>query len=89
MSKWKIRLVNKIRKWLGFDDMFIGVDVGIKDESCVIVVSRLKGGQIRIEDVRFGSYAELRSFIKLTQLRYGIQNRDIVIDKPMGVDFRL
>lgn len=84
-QKISLYLVRKIRKWLGLSDVFMGVDVGIKDESCIIVVSKLKGGQIRIEDVRFGNYQELRAFIKLTQYRYGIQNRDIVCDMPVGL----
>jgi len=79
------RLKNRIRKWLGFDDMFIGVDVGLKDESCVILVSRQKGGQIRIIDARFGNYAELNAFVKQTQARYGIPNNSVVWDVPYSM----
>ena len=46
------RFINKpkkaIRKWFGLGDIFIGVDIGIKDESCAMVVLKQKGGQIRI-----------------------------------------
>jgi len=83
------KLKNKIRKWLGFDDMFIGVDVGITDESCVIVVSKQKGGQIRIMDVRFGSYGELNAFVKQTQARYGIPNNSVVWDVPYSMRIEL
>jgi len=79
-----LKLKQKIRRWLGFGDMFIGVDVGIKCESCVIVVSKLNEGQIRIIDVKFGDYCELKSFIKQIQRRYAIPDRDIVCDMPMS-----
>lgn len=83
------RLKRAIRKWLGLGDMFVGVDLGIKDESCVVVVSRLKDGRVKIMDVRFGNLRELHAFLRQTQHRYGIPNRDIIVDKPLSVDFRL
>lgn len=82
MIKW---LKNKIRRWLGLGEMFIGVDVGIKDESCVVVVSRLRDGQVRIMDVRFGTIEELKRFVKTTQSRYGISNRGVIVDAPFDV----
>jgi len=83
------KLKNRIRKWLGLGDMFIGVDVGLTDESCVIVVSRYKHGQIRIMDVRFGSYTELDAFVKQTQARYGIPNNAVVWDVPPAMRIEL
>ena len=72
-----------IRRWLGLGNMFIGVDVGIKDETCVIICSKLNGGQIRICDIRFGNYTELKAFISEVQHRYGIPDRDVICDMPM------
>lgn len=89
MKRIKIWIVNKLRGWLGFDKMFMGVDVGIKDESCVIICSKLGEGEIRIEDVRFGSIKELEFFIKRTQARYGILNRDVIIDKPRSMKLKI
>lgn len=79
-----IKIKQRIRKWLGFGEMFIGVDVGIKDETCIIICSKLNNGQIRILDIRFGNYGELKEFIKEVQQRYGIPDRDIICDMPMG-----
>lgn len=78
------KLKQRIRKWLGFGEMFIGIDVGIKDETCVIICSKLNGGQIKIEDIKFGSYTELKAFIREIQQRYGIPDKDIICDMPMG-----
>lgn len=87
--KKKYWLRNLIRKWLGFDNMFIGVDIGIKDESCVIIVSRLKGGQIRIMDMRFGDIKELKYFIRSVQRHYAIPDKNIISDTPLGMNLRL
>lgn len=78
------KLKNRVRRWLGLSDMFMGVDVGIKDESCIVIVSRLKGGQVRIIDCRLGNYVEIQRLVKELQARYGIYNRNVIVDRPLG-----
>ena len=73
---------NKIRKWLGLSEMFMGVDLGYRDESCIIICSRLKGGQVRIIDTRFGNYTEMEKKVKILQAQYSIADNNVTIDKP-------
>jgi len=78
------RLKRKIRKWLGLGEAFIGVDVGIHDQTCIVICSRLNNGVVRIIDTHFASYLELHSFIKEMQSRFAIRDTDIFWDAPRG-----
>lgn len=81
---WIIKLKNRIRKWLGIGNMFMGVDVGIADDTTCVIVSKLNKGRVEIIDMHIGTASELKEFIQLCKSRYGILNRDIVMDTPIG-----
>jgi hypothetical protein len=82
MKNLSIKIKRAIRRWLGLGEAFIGVDMGFRDESCVVVVSRLGGGAVRIMDVSFGSQIEIDRFVKECQARYSIPDKDIFWDYP-------
>lgn len=84
MNKINMWLKSKIRKWLGLGEAFIGVDVGVRDESCIVVASKLNDGTVRIIDARFGSWIEIERFVKECQERYGVPHRDTLFDYPVG-----
>ncbi|MDD5458872.1 MAG: hypothetical protein PHF37_05740 [Phycisphaerae bacterium] len=80
-------LRQKIRKWLGLGEMFMGVDVGMKDNSCIIICSRLGGGRIKIIDVHYSDRFELEKEIKYLQAKYDIAKSQIIADMPYGERF--
>lgn len=72
---------NKIRNWLGLGEMFIGVDVGLRDQSCIIICSRLNNGTIRIIDNYFPNLRELEHFVKECKQRYGVKDHNVFWDR--------
>ena len=80
-----IKVKQKIRHWLGLGEMFIGVDVGYKSDTTIIIVSRLHGGHIKIIDIHPTDFKDLHSLIKELQMRYGISNRGVICDWPQGL----
>ena len=84
MRKYSMKLKRLIRRWLGLGEAFIGVDVGIRDQSCIVVVSRLNNGAVRIIDCRFESIREMENLIRVLQQRYGVSDRDTITDMLMG-----
>ena len=88
MKKFILKLKRAIRKWLGLGESFIGVDMGYRDQSCIVVVSRLNNGQVRIIDSRFESIAEMERLIRDLQQRYGISERETFRDYPAGMKRR-
>ncbi len=85
MKRLSMKLKRLVRRWLGLGEAFIGVDVGVRDQSCVVVVSRLNNGAVRIIDCRFESVREIESLVRSLQQRYGISSRDTFADVPMGM----
>ena len=80
------KIKNVIRKWLGFDEMFMGIDIGGgKTQSAIVIVSRLNGGQVRIIDSHFKSMSEVKEVVSSLRERYGISRRDSYIDYPYGM----
>jgi hypothetical protein len=77
-----IKLKQSIRRWLGLSEIFMGVDVGIRDQSCIVVISRLNDGSVRIIDCAFPSIIELDRFVRDCQIRYGIPDRAVYRDYP-------
>jgi len=73
----------RIRRFLGLGPIIMGVDVGFKDESCIVIASRLKNGAVRIIDVRFKSIMEIERLVRELQEKYGIRDSDVVRDLPM------
>ena len=84
MKKLSMKLKRLVRRWLGLGEAFIGVDVGIKDQSCVVVVSRLNNGSVRIIDCQFESIREMENLVHSLQQKYGVSDRDTIADMPMG-----
>lgn len=86
------KLVNKIRfairRWLGLEENFIGVDFGYQDESCIVIASRQNNGTVRIIDARFGSIVEIERFVKECQARYGVPEKRTFRDYPAGLNRR-
>lgn len=85
MKKLIMKLKRGIRKWLGLGESFIGVDMGYRDQSCIVVVSRLNNGQVRIIDCRFESMVEMEHLVHDIQQRYGISERETFRDYPAGM----
>jgi hypothetical protein len=81
---WKLR--NRIRRWLGIGELFMGVDISgnQRDQSAIVIVSRLRGGSVRIIDTHFPSIGEVDRLVKELQHRYGISYKDIYLDAPTG-----
>ena len=79
------KIKDMIRKWLGFDEMFMGIDIGTKRyQSAIVIVSRLNGGQVRIIDSYFRSMSEVEETARSLRERYGISRRASYIDYPYG-----
>lgn len=82
------KLINKIRlairRWLGLEEIFMGVDMGYRDESCIVIMSRQNNGIVKIIDARFGSQIEVERFVKECQARYGIPQKNTFWDVPYG-----
>lgn len=88
MKNVSMKIKRAVRKWLGLGESFIGVDMGVHDQSCIVVVSRLNDGSVRIVDARFNSQMEIERFIKECQARYGIPDKDVFRDVPYGMKRR-
>ena len=85
MKKFSMKLKRLVRRWLGLGESFIGVDMGYRDQSCVVVVSRLNNGAVRIIDCRFESVREMENLVRVLQQRYGIPNKSTFVDMPHGM----
>lgn len=85
MYNISIKLRQVARKWLGLDESFMGVDLGFRDQSCIVIISRLKDGQVRIIDARFDSVLEIEHLVRELQYRYGIPDRNVFRDYPPGI----
>ena len=62
----------------------IGIDVNIKGQSAIIVMSKINGGQVRFIDTHFESLAELEALVEDLNYRYCSHN-NLVIDAPLDV----
>lgn len=62
----------------------IGVDTNFHDQSLIIVVSRLKDGQIRLIPVRFQNLRELEDFVSGIRQEFGPKS-DVLYDLPFGM----
>jgi len=87
MKKFMMKLKWKIRKWLGLGETFIGVDMAAshRDQSCVVVVSRLNNGSVRIIDCKFENVLEMNRLVRYLQQRYGVSSRETFADMPPGM----
>jgi len=86
MKKFLQRIKIAIRRWLGLDETILGVDFGAgKDESCIVVASRLRNGTVRIIDAKFGSMEEVERFVKECQARYNVSEKQTFRDYPPGM----
>ena len=87
MQKFIMRLRWKIRKWLGLGEIFIGVDMAVsrRDQSCVVVISRLNGGSVRIIDCQFENVHEMNRLVRELQQRYGVSSKETFVDMPPGM----
>jgi len=78
MLKW-IRKIT--RRFLGLDDLFMGVDIGIRDNSCIVICSK-SHNRVKIIDTRVVTIYELEKQIQEIQKYYGIPNNHVITDKP-------
>lgn len=87
MKQQKYKLRNIIRRWLGLGELFMGVDISgsQKDQSTIVIVSRLNGGSVRIISSYFGSIQEIENLTKELKNRYGISYQNIYEDWPLGM----
>ena len=84
----KCSIKKPIKKWLGIDKlekgMFMGVDVGYRTSSTVIITSHVAGGQIRIIDLRKNlTINELNELVKVLREKYKISKE--VWDDPYRI----
>ena len=84
MKKLSMTLKRLVRRWLGLGEYIIGVDMCQRDQSCVIIASRLNNGAVRIIDCRFESIREMEDLVRVLQQKYGVSSRDTFVDMPMG-----
>lgn len=84
-KRLNIKLKRKIRKWLGLDDIFMGIDIGCNNETKIIIVSKLHGGHIKIIDIYPENFKHLRLLIDELQIKYGIHKSNVIYDKPVGM----
>ena len=77
----------KIRKWLGLGEQFMGVDVSAnhREQSCIVIVSRLNNGSVRIIDCQFENVVEMEQLVRGLQEQYGIPDRQVFVDLPRGM----
>ena len=80
MKRW---LRNKVREWLGLGEMFMGVDVEMRDQSCIVVVSKAGNGYVKVIRSYFPNLIEVDRAVREIQARYGIDERHTIIDAPM------
>jgi hypothetical protein len=71
-----------VRKWLGLEDIYMGVDFGYRDLSSIVILSKTGTGIIKVVECRFGSIVEVESLAKELQIRYGISQRNTFKDYP-------
>ena len=81
LSGW---LRKKMRTWLGLGDIFMGVDVGMRDQSCIVIVSRAGTGYVKIIRTYFPNMMEVDRMVRELQARYGIKELDTIFDAPRG-----
>ncbi len=84
----RLKLQRRFRQWLGLGDAFMGVDIGFRDQSAIVVVSRLNDGTVKIIDCKFGSIVEIERLAAELQGRYGILRENIVRDYPLSARSR-
>ncbi len=84
IRKFRLWLVRLIRRWLGLGESFIGIDLGMH-EATIVIVSRLKDGQVRIIDTKFNNYREFEEVVHRLQRQYGIRNHEVFVDRPRGI----
>ena len=79
LSGW---LRRKVRKWLGLGETFIGVDLALHGQSCIVVCSRLQDGRMKIIDTHFNNIREMEELVRHLQHRWGVPDRDTIVDGP-------
>lgn len=89
--KKKIRKIidairTKLRAFLGLEEMFMGVDVGLNgDESCMVIASNIGSGRVKIISCKFSDMRQVESVIQEMKQRYGIRNDRIYGDFVPGI----
>jgi hypothetical protein len=76
------RLRQAARRWLGLEDIYMGVDFGYRDVSSVVIMSKTGTGIIKVVECRFGNIMEVEQLAKELQMRYGISERNTFEDYP-------
>ena len=83
-------LKTKIRAWLGITDppVFMGVDLGYKDYSAIVVIKRLPGGDRAIVEIHnfppSRHWEEIQDTVRSLAMHYGVHPKNIYEDRPMG-----
>jgi len=88
MEKFMMKLKRKIRKWSGLGETFISVEMAGNDGdlSCVVVISRMGNGSVRIIDCQFeNNVQKMNRLIRDLQQRYGVSSRETFADMPFGM----
>ena len=75
----KIRQI--CRDWLGIDKPIVGIDIGIR-QSCIVIISHLDGGRVKIIDTHFNNTQELNETIRALSKRFTIKPYDPILDRP-------
>ena len=87
MEKIMMKLKWRIRKWLGLGETFIGVDMAAsrRDQSFVVVISRLNNGSVRIIDCQFENVQEMNRLVRDLPQSFGVSRRETFPDMPLGM----
>jgi hypothetical protein len=73
-----------IKWWLGIKNLedeiraakvLVGMDIGFKEQSWIIIASHLGGGQISITPTHFKNYSEFERVSRRLRFDYGKQTR--------------
>lgn len=68
----------------------MGIDPGFRDDSMIIIMSRLNGGKVKVIDAHVDNLKDLRHLIEALEKEYGARDRDrYYVDRPLhmrGID---
>lgn len=99
-----MRIKDRIRRWIGIDSLqykhdqlrkqfenatMMGCDVGMKRNTTIVIVSQIANGRIEIIHKHYKNLRDFEESVSNLKQFYGIEDKNIYLDLPMGIDKRL